>query len=177
MNKIIISIVIAITIFGGLYLFLNINSSKTDLKKQELINQKNIPLETTKENPVVEEYLEQIINNPLTKSTPLKDVTGNTSTGTAYILRANNSLTHYIEATLPNLKEGHQYEGWLVKKTPSLKFFSTGTLLKNDKGDYILRYGIDDFDNATEDYNFVVVTEETIIDETPEVHILEGTLK
>ena len=177
MNKIIIGTITIVVILGGLYLFFNINSSKIDSKKQESIEQKNTPPKITEEVPVVEEYLAQIIDNPLTKNTILKDVTGKTSTGTAYILRVDNSLTHYIQATLPDPKEGNQYEGWLVKKTPTLEFFSTGTMIKDDNGKYILRYGVDDFDNMTKGYNFVVVTEETVIDETPEIHILEGTIK
>lgn len=177
MNKIIISTIIIIIILGGLYLFFNTSSSKIDSKKQELIEQKNTPSKITEETPVIEEYLGQIIDNPLTKNTTLEDVTGKTSTGTAYILRVDNSLTHYIQAVLPDPKEGNQYEGWLVKKTPTLKFFSTGVMTKDVNDKYILRYGVDDFDNITEGYDFVVVTEETIIDETPETHILEGILK
>ena len=182
MNKIIIITIIIIIILGGLYLLFNNNSSEIDSEKitpekQELIEQKNTPSKITEEAPVIEEYLEQIINNPLTKNTTLKDVTGKASTGTAYILRVDNSLTHYIQATLPDPKEGNQYEGWLVKKTPTLTFFSTGVLIKEANGNYILRYGVDDFDNTTKGLNFVVVTEETVIDETPETHILEGTIE
>ena len=59
-----------------------------------------------------------------------------------------------------------------VKKEPELTFFSTGVLVRSTENMYGLTFTQD---KLSEGYNFVVITEETVIDETPEVHILEGT--
>lgn len=100
----------------------------------------------------------------------LVNVSGGEATGTAYVLRENGELKHYVEADLPVLEEGLFYEGWLVKKEPELEFFSTG-VMDNKDDFYTLTY------LSKEEYlgfNEVVITLETVIDETPEDHILEG---
>lgn len=121
----------------------------------------------------IEDMLRQ---NDLSLTANLVDVTGGTSEGVGYIQRSNgdNKLVHTITATLPDLKDGYQYEGWLVKKLPKLEFFSTGILNKDVDGKYkLLYFGEEKKDN----FNFVVITKETTIDETPETHIIEGLAK
>ncbi len=102
----------------------------------------------------------------------LIDVTeGGTSSGTATRQYVDGTFTHQVTATLPDLPEGEFYEGWLVKADNS-EFFSTGKMTKSGD-EYTLTYT-----SATnhEDYPLVVITRETVDDETPEEHILEGNL-
>lgn len=83
-------------------------------------------------------------------------------------------FVHTVVANLSDPSKGKFYEGWLVKKTPTLLFFSTGKLNK-EGSQYKLNF------EANQDYpgyNFVVVTEETEalgLDGKPEAHVLEGS--
>lgn len=104
----------------------------------------------------------------------LTDVTEGTSAGTAYVVREEGNLYHYVSASLPEPAEGSVYEGWLVQQTPELMFFSTGVMELNADGTYSLTYMSEE---AYEGYDHVVITEETVVDETPEVHVLEGTVQ
>jgi len=85
-----------------------------------------------------------------------------------------HTFTHTVNALIPDPPTGKFYEGWLVQKEPSLKFFSTGKLEKI--GDtYSLDYTLP---QDKSDYPDVVVTLETEkngLDGIPEAHVLEGT--
>jgi hypothetical protein len=108
--------------------------------------------------------------NPASLSATLTAVDGSNSSGTAYRLSENGMLYHSVTATMPDPAAGNSYEGWLVQPTP-LDFFSTGIMEKNAQGQWQLVY------SAEETYPShlrVVITEETIIDATPEEHIIEG---
>lgn len=113
-----------------------------------------------------------VMEDENTLSTQLEDVTGGESSGTAYVLRKDGRLYHYVSASLPTPPRGTVYEGWLVNKTPTLKFFSTGVMLQ-ENGVYVLTY---DADGESLGYNEVVITLETKVDKTPEKHILEGVV-
>ncbi len=115
---------------------------------------------------------EEIMNNPATLKTALHSVVGDGSTGMAYVLRLNGKLYHFVRAMLPEPLESHSYEGWLVKQQPELEFFSTGVMEQTVEGEYTLMYMSDE---SSEGYNQVVITLESIVDETPETHIIEGT--
>jgi len=117
------------------------------------------------------EKMMMLKENPDVLMAELQDVSGGTSTGTAYILRENGKLTHHVMATLPKPEAGTFYEGWLVQKSP-LKFFSTGEMVMGEDGTYSLEY-MSDQEYPT--YDLVVITLETTRDDTPEEHILEGT--
>lgn len=98
------------------------------------------------------------------------DYTGN---GIATRSFSDSKFTHTVEANLPDPAKGKFYEGWLVKKTPSLQFFSTGKLNK-DNDQYVLYY---ETEEDKSEYNEVVITEETEslgLDNNPEIHVLEG---
>lgn len=85
----------------------------------------------------------------------------------------NGKFTHTVGAALGEPAVGKFYEGWLVDKTPELTFFSTGRLSKDGRG-YTLEFTAD---TNYEEYNEVVVTEETEangLDGVPEDHVLEG---
>lgn len=83
-------------------------------------------------------------------------------------------FVHSVTANLSDPSKGKFYEGWLVKKTPTLLFFSTGKLNK-ENSQYKLNF---ETNQDYPDYNFVVVTEETEalgLDGKPEAHVLEGS--
>lgn len=101
----------------------------------------------------------------------LVDVSGGNGTGKGYIKRQAGTLTHSVVANLPDPTGNSFYEGWLVQQKP-LKFISTGNMVLGSDGSYILEY---ETDQEYQSYNFVVITEETKKDTTPEKHVLEGT--
>lgn len=103
----------------------------------------------------------------------LKDVAGGTSSGVATRLLEDGRFSHYAIADLPEPEGGNFYEGWLVRGKPgdaNFKFISTGKMI-NVKGGYTLN-----FESNTDytEFGQVVITLETIMDSTPEKHILEG---
>lgn len=103
----------------------------------------------------------------------LEDVSDGDSSGLAYLLRKDGLLYHYVEADLPTPKEGFVYEGWLVNKTPELKFFSTGVMTQ-EEGKFVLSYKADaEFLGFDE----VVITLEEVVDDIPEKHVLEGKVE
>lgn len=114
--------------------------------------------------------MENLMSNPNSLVANLEDANGGELSGTAYILREESALKHSVVAVLPDPAEGNLYEGWLVQQEP-LAFFSTGVMEKDDEGNYYLVF---ESDELAENYNFVVITEETEIDDTPEIHVIEG---
>ena len=137
----------------------------------------NIPSQVTKPTPTNNTNANNDIiridiqGNKNTLMAKLEDVSGGASNGVGYILRENEKLTHEVVANLPDPTGSDLYEGWLVKKTPKLEFFSTGVMKKTEDGKYELRFSSP---KEHEGYSFLVITLETVIDETPEKHILEG---
>lgn len=121
-----------------------------------------------------QDLLNDMSSDPATLTTTLSDVSGGNSSGTAYVLRKAAKLLHIVYVNLPPPRPGMVYEGWLVKKTPDLIFFSTGVMEKQATGAYMLTFKSD---NLYEGYNNVVITLETEVDETPEEHMLEGEVK
>ncbi len=109
------------------------------------------------------------------RTASLVAVDGSSSSGVGYIVRADGKLMHLVEAEMPEPADGNSYEGWLVDTSASpLKFFSTGIISKNASGTWILEY---ETDQEYPGYDRVVITEETIMDETPERHVIEGDFK
>ena len=100
----------------------------------------------------------------------LEDVTGGTGSGTGYVLRFGGILSHSVVANLADPQGNTFYEGWLVQQNP-LSFFSTGEMTKNENGEWVLEYESED---TMPNHNFVVITLETVRDNTPETHIIEG---
>lgn len=99
-------------------------------------------------------------------------VDGSQSSGTAYVVREGGKLTHLVEASMPDPAPDNSYEGWLVNvSTSPFQFFSTGVMSRNGEGVWTLEYSVD---NEYPDHNRVVITEETVVDEIPEDHIIEG---
>lgn len=114
-----------------------------------------------------------VVSDPDTQAIKLYDVTGGISSADAYLLKKDTRTYHYVSAQLPDPKDNMQYEGWLVKTNDdeSVDFFSTGTMSKDDDANYTLFYATEEDKTG---YNKAVITLESVLDETPETHILEG---
>ncbi|QQS38363.1 anti-sigma factor [Candidatus Woesebacteria bacterium] len=117
--------------------------------------------------------IETVLDNPNSLRARLTDVTKGTSSGVAYVLHEENSLTHYVKANLPELTDDFSYEGWLVNPTTNA-YISTGKFNKVGEGEYSLTYMTQ---KDYMGYDKVVVTIEKILDSTPETHVLEGLAK
>lgn len=106
----------------------------------------------------------------------LDDVTDGDGEGAATRLYdATGMFIHTVDATLPEPASGSVYEGWLVRGEPGdedFDFISTGVMELEGGEMYSLVFS-SETDYA--DYPGVVITEETVVDETPEAHILEGS--
>jgi hypothetical protein len=153
---------------GVVYLATSNNSPIEQNEELPLLNEKEKAIKNSvQENEAMETM---IMGDPTSLVALLEDVNGGDSSGTAYVLRKDDSLMHILEATMPKPAEGSVYEGWLVNQNTG-DFFSTGVAKELDEGKYKLEYSDDEI---REDYNFVVITEETEVDEIPEIHILEG---
>lgn len=118
-----------------------------------------------------DEILALLLNDSGTQAAFLESVDGSESSGAGYRLVKGGKLYHGVIATMPNLKDGNVYEGWLVQKSP-LKFISTGLMRSPENGVWVLEY------TAQQEYPTylkVVITEETEVDATPERHVIEGS--
>ena len=106
----------------------------------------------------------------------LKDVTGGSSTGEAWIVVKDGKTYHKaIAQDLPALTGGDFYEGWLTRDPASLGFFSTGEMIFDEsKKMWILEYEVE---GDKSNYPGVVITlEPDDGDPGPAAHVLEGKL-
>jgi hypothetical protein len=174
MKKLLILLVL-LSLGVGLYVFSNQGGKNTEVvetKQDRFADEIRTTDTTTTETSDEDMSLsENIVKDNETLIATLIDVSGGTSSGKGYVLRKGSKLYHYVLAELPEPQGTNKYEGWLVKKKPSLKFFSTGVMQMTEDGHYELLYTSD---NESLGYDFVVITEETKVDETPEKHIIEG---
>lgn len=155
-------IVALIIVLAAIFIFTQ--NKTTDIQTQETGEQ--LPDELQTNETVEEENVETI---------ELTVVGGYTGSGSANRTFNGANFVHLVIAQLDDPTEGKFYEGWLVRKKPSLTFMSTGKLERADEGDFVLL-----FNSETDysDYNDVVITEETEslgLDNNPETHVLEGT--
>lgn len=124
------------------------------------------------------EILAMAMEDATSQIIELTAVDGSDSSGTAYLLAKDEVVYHAVTASMPDPSEGNVYEGWLVQAPPpdskaAIRFISTGVMEKDDQGMWQLEYTTDN--SAFFSYTDVVITEETIVDATPEIHILEGS--
>lgn len=154
--KIIIIVVLAIIILGFLFYDGIINKIK-DQKE-------------TKENIKEISVLETLIKDSSTEVRALLAVNESSSYGTAYRLLKDGKIYHVVVADMPDPKRGSFYEGWLVQDD-LFDFFSTGVMQKNEDGQWVLIYTAN---KEFENHKKVVITEEAIVDATPEDHVIEG---
>ena len=136
----------------------------------------NAKTDTTEIVEVIENInINENINENLVEveKTNLFAVGNYTGDGTATRIYDEKEFTHTVTANIDDPADGKFYEGWLVTKTPSLDFISTGELTK-DGDSYILEFTSPEDQSA---FNEVVITEETSangLDGVPEDHVLEG---
>lgn len=110
-------------------------------------------------------------------SVELKAVGGYEGSGTANRDYNGTSFVHLVVAQLKDPGEGKFYEGWLVKKEPTLTYISTGKLEQqggNGQDFALLFTSKTDYSDHTD----VIITEETGSlgqDNNPEAHVLEGS--
>jgi hypothetical protein len=135
------------------------------------------PTISLKEVKGVKEELEIKINRSLAidaQQAILRDVAGFNSQGIATRKFSDRKFELTILADLPQPDKNHTYQSWLVRgspDSPEFNLISTGQLLPR-KGGWVVDF-IDN--NNLISYAGVVVTMETIQDQTPEKHILEGS--
>lgn len=156
-------LILAVVIFIGYYLWNNSNTSQT------------LPVETS-DLPTESMTEEEKMTLESSLSANLLAVGSFTGTGEATTSWSGTTFSHSLTTTLSDPAEGTFYEGWLVRKSPTLTFISTGKLKLLD-GQYGLSF--------TSDINYpdhldIVVTQETTangLDNKPEAHVLEGALQ
>ena len=137
----------------------------------KFFNKSVVSSESGAEEKIVDiSVLESIVNNDNTEITLLTAVDESISVGRAFRLIKDGKLDHTVIATMPDPVEGNVYEGWLVQTDP-LDFFSTGILEKSEDGQWVLIYGGDD---EMANHSRVIVTEETVVDDQPERHVIQG---
>ena len=163
-----ILIVVVLAVVGIIIFAYQLKIPKEEIKVQAPLTQ-----EEESETAIEEEggILEMISRNSEVQIAPLTAVDGSNSSGAAYRLVEDGKLYYAVMASMPGPQEGNVYEGWLVQPSP-LQFFSTGVMEKNEENVWILEYSAD---NEYPSYTKVIITEETIIDPIPEMHIIEGS--
>lgn len=166
---IVLLFVIAVLVGGVLY-FNNVD----EMDSNNLDSSNDINKDDEASTEIEDSMRSGITSNPDTLAGELFSVNSDQSSGTAYVLRSDETLNHLVNAFLPELSEDEFYEGWLVKEKPSLLFFSTGRFEMISEGQYQLAFSSE---NLYQGYNNIVVSRETVDDKTPEEHILEGVVK
>ena len=161
-NKYLLGAIVLIIIIAGVAFFL-LYQNKTGGQEAQISQDQKDELQT---NDKAKESVETI---------DLKTVGGYEGSGSATRVYNGTNFVHMVIAKLDESAEGKFYEGWLVKKEPTVTFISTGKLAKEGGEEYVLL-----FTNETDysDYNDVVITEETEslgLDNNPETHVLEGS--
>lgn len=174
MKKAIIPIIIVIILVAAAIVITTNKSKDESAMLDELpINDKVMDEQLTDEpieEPVVINLIEKLQNDPNTQTAKLEAVDGSDSKGVAYRLVEDGNLYHMVIANMPDPEDDNQYEGWLVQTNP-LKFFSTGVMEKDESDMWVLEY---ETDEEFPTYLRTVITEETVVDATPEKHIIEG---
>lgn len=162
-------IYLAIIIIVAIVIFFSLDLKKISDPKSDTLNQ----TETRKTNDSDLEktdILKLIETDVNSQTTSLVAVNGSNSSGTAYKLVKDGVFYHAVIASMPDPAPGNSYEGWLVRPSP-LNFFSTGVMNKDKDEKWVLIY--QQAGDAPENIR-VVITEETMVDATPETHIVEG---
>lgn len=94
----------------------------------------------------------------ISQETKIKSLTSSEEIGSATRGIDKGIFYHTVKVTLPSIdREKEYYEGWLLRQTP-FDFFSTGEMVTNDDGDFVLEWA-GTHDNV-DDYNQVVITRE-----------------
>lgn len=170
----VIGIILVVVIAGG-YVYFSQNrtsdQSPNTVMKEKMVEDGSADMAAMDEKKK-DAIIQMILDDPSTIRSGLTNVSERKGMGVGYILRKDGKLYHYVQATLKEPLDGAFYEGWLVNKKPALTFISTGEMMPVGEDSFVLMY---EDDEAYEGYNDIVITLETVKDETPEEHILEGT--
>ena len=138
------------------------------------------PAEQVADNSNVNEVVKEIVEEELDifadqDSFKLDDVTGGRASGEAWLFVQDNTTYHRVIAKdMPPLQNDDFYEGWLVKSTPTLDFFSTGNMIFDETSQtWLLEYKTT---GDKSDYSTAIITlEPNDGDPAPAAHIIEGT--
>lgn len=159
--------ILALIIFGaGLY-YLRTNQNKNTA--ESTMNAAHNP-----DNPTNPINPSSDNNTILPKqSTAIKSLSSNLEVGTAERGIENDILYHTINVTLPEINRDTEfYEGWLVRQAP-YDFFSTGEMVTDDDGDFVLEWAGQHADIIS--YDHVIITREARDDNVaPSAHVAEG---
>lgn len=111
------------------------------------------------------------------KTITLSNLSDSSPSGSATLNIDPDNVTISIDVGLLDPPEGQFYQGWVLKTDEDYR--SIGTLLKNNNGRYIATKSTKvlptDYFEPSELYNIVVISLETIEDNTIETRVLEGT--
>lgn len=98
----------------------------------------------------------------------LTDVSGGQGMGEAFRTFQNGKFSLTVIVNLPSPKAGYFYQSWMVQGD---SYLSLGKMAVS-KGGYISEFGsAKDYTGYTK----IVVTQEKVLNSTPETHILEGS--
>ncbi len=129
--------------------------------------------------PATEEVPKETVSHYVGSQTiTLRDESDGAPSGSAYRNISTSRVKHSITALLPDLEQDKYYQAWMIKPGNTFKL---GTLSINDQGSYSLdtnfqfdssTFLFTDFDTI---HNTIVISLETINDQTIETKLLEGT--
>lgn len=153
-------VILFLVLFGSSVYFFRVAQKNDLLKKAE------------------EEITENNIQTPLP---PVEDVSANmldlktgATAGIAFRASVLNVFTHTIKTQLPTIDpSGSFYEGWLVRLVP-YSFFSTGEMITNKEGQYVLEWKGDSETDYSGYTKIVVTLEARDGNPDPSEHVLEG---
>ncbi len=102
----------------------------------------------------------------------LADVNGGNLRGEGGIYRNLGIYSVYAKAKLDKPKNSEFYQGWVTNPQTN-EYFSIGKMESDSAGQFNTSYNTD---NIHTGFDRIVITLETKEDDTPEKHILEGTI-
>jgi hypothetical protein len=128
--------------------------------------------------PAIEEVSKETVSHYIGSQTiTLSDVSGGTSSGTAKRNILTGNVTHSITASLPDLEQDKHYQLWIINNGNTI---ALGTLSINSQGNYFLETNFQSdsrgffFTDFNSMHNTIVISLETINDQTIETKLLEG---
>lgn len=169
-------IMVIVLAFGG-WLITN-NSQKSNQQvltpspTSETTQVSSSPQESSEEAMMKKniEVMESAMTDKDSLKANLKDVSGGTSTGTAFNLRKDGKLLFTAFGKLPDPPAGSFYMGWIMNNSTK-KFEDAGKLDKQKDETYEVSK---EFDETYDGYNFIFISQELVDDQKPEKHILGG---
>ena len=185
-NIIIVAIILIIIILGvdsivGYSIGKNQSSAKDSKLENKItsLQTKNKHIMNTLNNLLFftdqQKLLVAIMENPVSIKAALKGVNNQSSTGVAYVLRADGKLALTLSTTLSGPKKDTYFEAWIANKDANPQIYlDAGRLIKQTNGLFSASY---QWEKGYDGANFIFVTEESKSRITnPGNHLLEGSL-